>query len=93
MKRVVHKFDAYLAAEEAFGDWALEYRRRYGRPMDIGLRSDVLYGAWRRLGKPEVRGGGKEPVYFNTMTFAGLAKIFEDQALGEYEFSVVVPDE
>jgi hypothetical protein len=82
-----------MTVEEAFGEKALKYRQKYGRPMDVGLRSDNVYRAWRRLGMPSVSGGGSEPVYFTTLTFAGPTKVFEDQACAEDEFSILVPDE
>lgn len=93
MKRVTHKFEQYMIAEEAIQSVAFEYRLKYGRKPDIGLRSDNMYRTWRRMGMPIVSGGGDEPVYFYTMTFAGPTKLYEDQECDEFEFSVLVPDE
>lgn len=90
--RIVHKIEVYLPPDESFGDYAFDYKRKFGAAPVIGLNGKNMYSTWRRLGMPPILGGGDEPMYMFTLTFAGKTKIFEDNGLGDQEFSAEEPD-
>ena len=86
--------EAWMPIEDAVGEWAFAYKREHGGPTPvIGMNSHQLYQVWRRTNRPNVMGGGTEPCYFTTITFAGMTRLVEDNVCEDNQFSVEIPDE
>jgi len=89
--RLVCKYHEMLTADENVFPIAADFRKAFGKTADFGFSGENLWRAWRQCDRPEIHGGGAEPVYFNTLTPSGHSKFFLDDQCANGEFSLKVP--